>query len=255
MGEVRVCPVTGELLGEGEFVSRSAVNRLVTAVSDLPELIDDLAYAARGLHRGMQPAAGIASSREPVNLGLLLEVDEMTDALWTWAQALTTFVMGPRYCVPRGDWAAVRRVFTAYRDRICGWVEAPQLVDEVCYAVRRLEHLASPSVRVMSFVGRCPACGTEVMAREDTVEAGCECGELVDVSEARRRLLEEAGLRALHRPRAREVAQILARRLIPDATVRKWCSRGRLQPVGYSGALRLYRPIDIVELATARNAV
>lgn len=255
MSEARVCPVTGELLGEEEFVSRAAVNRLVTAVSDLPELVDDLAYAARGLRRGMQPAGGVASSREPVNLGLMLEVDEMTDALWTWAQSLTSFVMGPKYCVPRGDWAAVRRVFTAYRDRIGGWVEAPLLVDEVCYAVGRLERLASPADRVLSFVGRCPACGTEVLAREGAVESVCGCGELVDVGEARRRLLEEAGLRALPRPRARDVAQILARRLIPDATVRKWCSRGRLQPVGYSGALRLYRPIDIVELATARNAV
>lgn len=251
MGEVRVCPVTGELLGEGEFVSRSAVNRLVTAVSDLPELVDDLAYAARGLRRGMQPAGGVASSREPVNLGLMLEVEEMTEALWTWAQALTAFVMGPRYFVPRGDWAAVRRVFVAYRDRIVGWVEAPQLVDEVCYAVGRLEHLASPSVRVTSFAGRCPSCGVELMAAEGAVEASCVCGVQVEVEEAREVMRRRAGERPVPRPRAREIAEILSHRPIPESTVRSWCKRARLQPVAIVSGRRLYRPGDLVALMEA----
>ncbi|WP_115728261.1 MerR family transcriptional regulator [Actinomyces culturomici] len=253
--ESRACPVSGEVLGSGEFVSRSAVNRVVTAVSDLPELLGDLEYAAAGLRRGESSAGGVPSSKEPVNLGLVVEVWDLSEVLWEWAQALLVFVMGPRYSVPRGDWRGVRRVFTEYRDRIGGWAEAPELVEAVLFAVRRLERLASPDARRLMFAGRCPSCGLEVLASPDASEVSCACGVVVDVAEARGRLLEEAGRRALPRPRAREVAELIALRVIPDATVRQWCSRGRLQPVAFSSGRRLYRPADIAALATARCGV
>ena len=71
----------------------------------------------------------------------------------------------------------------------------------------------------------------------------------VDVAEARSAMLAAAGERPLPRPRAREVAEILVHRPIPDATVRQWCSRGRLAPVNVRGGVRLYRPRDIADLA------
>lgn len=255
MGEqewaARRCPVTGELLSSGEFVSQSAVNKLVTAVSDLPELMADLEYAAGGLRSGEAVASGVASSREPVNLSLMLEVGEMAEALHVWAQALTSFVMGPRYSVRRGDWRLIRRCFVAYRDRISGWVEAPLLVDEVVYAVRRLERLASPLEKGLRFVGRCAGCGEELMALPSAFAVEClECGTITDVEAARHRMLEEAGRLELPRPRAVEVAQILVGRPIPDATVRSWCKRSRLLPVPVPGR-RLYRPADIVALVEA----
>ena len=247
---VPTCPVTGELLGSGEVVSRSAVNRMVTQLSDLPELMGDLEYASSGLCSGEFVGGGVPSSTEPVNLSLALEVWALGDGLWEWAQALTSWVMGPRYQVRRDDWRLIRQAFVVYADHVRRWVEAPMLIEAVDFAMHRLEALASPARRRLVFAGRCPACTGEVMAREDAESASCRgCGVEVDVAEARSAMLAAAGERPLPRPRAREVAEILVHRPIPDATVRQWCSRGRLAPVNVRGGVRLYRPRDIADMA------
>lgn len=244
------CPVTGELLAGGEVVSRSAVNRLTTSVSDLPELMGDLEYAASGLRSGDSAGGGVPSSKEPVNLALVLEAWALGDGLWEWAQALTSWVRGPKYLVRRGDWRLIRQTFVVYADHVRRWEEAPKLIEAVDFAMHRLEALASPAHRRLVFAGRCTACSGEVMAREDAELATCRtCGAQVNVVEARNLMLTAAGERALPRPRAREVAEILVRRAIPDATVRQWCSRGRLQPSAVRSGVRLYLPRQIADLA------
>lgn len=215
------CPVTGELLAGGEVVSRSAVNRLTTSVSDLPELMGDLEYAASGLRSGDSAGGGVPSSKEPVNLALALEVWALGDGLWEWAQALTSWVMGPKHLVRRGDWRLIRQTFAVYADHVRRWPEAPKLVEAVDFAMHRLEALASPARRRLVFAGRCKSCSGEVMAREDAESTSCRtCGAEVDVAEARAAMLEVAGERPLPRARAREVAEILVCQRIPDATVR-----------------------------------
>lgn len=47
-----VCPVSGEPLSGDQIISRTAVARVGAAVSDLPELLDDLDYVAGGLSQG-----------------------------------------------------------------------------------------------------------------------------------------------------------------------------------------------------------
>ena len=92
-----VCPVSGESLLGGQTISRTAVARVGTAVSDLPELLADLDYVAGGLSHGDSAVGGgVPSSKEPVNLSLVLEVWEAVDLLAEWANALLVFVTGPK---------------------------------------------------------------------------------------------------------------------------------------------------------------
>ena len=234
---VETCPVTGEPLSPGEFVSRAAVARLRSCVSDLPQLMGDLQYAVGGLRHGDSPAGGaVAASRPPVNLQLMLEVDEMGEALVVWARALLVHVMGPEYGVRSGDWHTARRVIQAHADAVRRWADGPACVDEVAYSVARLER-------------------SDLLAGDLDLTVECrECGTGVDVDEARGAMLEGARALVLPRPRARRVAEVLARRPIPEATVRQWCCRGRLLPVpGARPGRRLYRVADLVALAEASS--
>ena len=251
---IETCPVTGEPLPPGETVSRAAVARLRSCVSDLPSLMGDLQYAVGGLRHGDSPVGGgVAASRPPVNLQLMLEVDEMGEALIVWARALLAHVMGSEYGVRSGDWTAVRRVIQAHADAVRRWADGPACVDEVTYSVARLERLASPSHRRLTFVGRCAECGSDLLAGDLDLTVECrECGTGIDVDEARGAMLSVARALVLPRPRARRVAEVLARRPIPEATVRQWCCRGRLLPVpGAHAGPRRYRVADLVELAEA----
>lgn len=251
---IETCPVTGEPLSPGETVSRAAVARLRSCVSDLPSLMGDLQYAVGGLRHGDSPVGGgVAASRPPVNLQLMLEVDEMGEALIVWARALIVHVMGTEYGVRRGDWTAVRNVIQAHADAVRRWAVGPACVDEVAYSVARLERLASPAHRRLTFVGKCAECGSDLLAGDLDLTVECrQCGTGIDVDEARGAMLSVARALVLPRPRARRVAEVLARRPIPEATVRQWCCRGRLLPVpGARPGRRLYRVADLVALAEA----
>ncbi|MCD4549689.1 helix-turn-helix domain-containing protein [Schaalia sp. lx-260] len=243
-----MCPITGEPLRSGEFVSQSAVNRLRVVVSDLPQLMGDLDYALAGLSHGDPPGGGGASSKEPLNLALALEVWDMQDAVNVWACELASWVMGPKYFVKRGNWCAVRETFRQYADVAKRWVQAPAFVDEVVYAVHRLERLASPCSQALVFAGRCAECGTDLLVERYVDAAVCRsCGARSDVEESRQAMLDAIATRPFPRARAVEVAQILTGRVIPDATVRSWCHRGKLHAVEGVGP-RLYRPGDIAAL-------
>ena len=253
---IETCPVTGEPLSPGEFVSRAGAARLRSCVSDLPQLMGDLQYAIAGLRHGDSPVGGaVASSRPPVHLQLMLEVDEMGEALVVWARALLVHTMGPEYGVRSGDWPTVRRVIQAHADAVRRWADGPACVDEVAYSMRRLERLASPAHRRLTFVGKCVKCGADLLAGHLDFTVECrECGTSIDVDEARGAMLERARALVLPRPRARRVAEVLARRPIPEATVRQWCCRGRLLPVpGAHAGRRLYRVSDMVALAEASS--
>lgn len=242
---IETCPVTGEPLSPGETVSRAAVARLRACVSDLPDLMQDLQYAVAGLKRGSGGGGWIPAAREPVNLQLMLDIDEMGDTLHTWAASLEEHAGSHRW-VHRRDWDAVRGVFSLHANAVRRWEEAPQMIDEVTYAVHRLERLASPGARASVFVGRCE-CGWELLARPGAPEVECrQCGAVWDVEASRAALVEAALGRPLPLPRAVEVARIVS----PDvrySTVRSWISRGRLTPALVDDrGRRLYRAGDII---------
>lgn len=250
--EVQVCPVTGEPLLAGEYLSRGGAARVRVAAESLPMLMSDLAYAAsHGVRTGEQAGGGVQSSRPPVNLGLMIEVDEMTEAILTWATLLISHVMGPSYWVRAGDWWMVARVFALYEDKLRHWSDGAQCADEVLYSVARLERLASPARRRLVFVGSCSQCGADLLVRDpDEESAPCgECGAVESIGEAWGRLLVQAREALLPRTRATRVAEFLAGMQIQDATVRKWTQRCRLAPRARRGGVRLYRVGDIATLA------
>lgn len=249
----RVCPVTGESLLAGEYLSRGGAARVRVAAESLPKLMSDLAYAAsHGVRTGEQAGGGgVQCSRPPVNLGLMIEVDEMTDSILTWATLLISHVMGPSYWVRPGDWWMVARVFGVYEDKLRRWADAAQCADEVLYSVARLERLASPARRRLVYVGSCSQCGADLLVRdpeEETTACG-ECGAVELIGEAWDRLLVQAREALLPRTRATRVAEILTGAAIQDATVRKWTQRCRLAPRARRGDVRLYRVGDIETLA------
>lgn len=253
----RVCPVTGESLLAGEYLSRGGAARVRVAAESLPKLMSDLAYAAtHGVRTGEQAGGGgVQCSRPPVNLGLMIEVDEMTDSILTWATLLISHVMGPSYWVRPGDWWMVARVFGVYEDKLRRWADAAECADEVLYSVARLERLASPGRRRLVYVGSCSQCGADLLVRDpDEESAPCgECGAVESIGEAWDRLLVQAREALLPRTRATRVAEILAGMQIKDVTVRKWTQRCRLAPRERRGGVRLYRVGDIETLA-ARGA-
>lgn len=248
----QVCPVTGESLLAGEYLSRGGAARVRVAASSLPALMSDLAYAAsHGVRTGEQAGGGAQRSRPPVNLGLMLEVDEMADSVLTWARLLLSHVMGPSYWVRPGDWWMVSRVFDLHEDKLRRWSEAEQCADEVLYSVSRLERLASPGRQRLVYVGSCSQCDADLLVRDPDEEATTcrECGAVEQIGAAWERLLAKARESLLPRTRATRVAEILAGVQIKDPTVRKWSQRGQLAPRLRRGGERLYRVGDIETLA------
>lgn len=249
----RVCPVTGEPLLDGEFLSRGGAARVRVATASMPGLMSDLAYAAsHGVRTGEQVGgAGVPSSRAPLNLALMIEVDEMCDSILTWATLLLSHVMGPSYWVKQGNWWHVADVFKTHEDKLRHWSEAAQCADEVLYSVARLERLASPGRQRLVFVGECSACGADLLVRDpDEETTTCrECDSVEQIAAAWDRLLTKARESLLPRTRATRVAEILAGVQVKDSTVRKWQQRGRVAPASREGGIRLYRVGDIETLA------
>ena len=251
--DCRVCPVTGEPLLDGEYLSRGGAARVRVATASMPGLMSDLAYAAsHGVRTGEQAGgAGVPSSRAPLNLALMIEVDEMCDAVLTWATLLLSHVMGPSYWVKQGNWWHVADVFKTHEDKLRHWSEAAQCADEVLYSVGRLERLACPGRQRLVYVGACSQCGADLLVRdpdEDTTTCR-ECGAVEQIADAWDRLITKAREALLPCPRATRVAELLAGVKVKDSTVRKWKQRGRVAPASREGGIRLYRVGDIEALA------
>lgn len=247
-----VCPVTREPLLPGEYLSRGGAARLRVATQSLPGLMADLAYITS---RKSVPEGGGSTvysvSSPPLRLALMLEVDEMASALQAWGDELIRLVMGPKYSVPARDWRMVAQLFAAHEDRVRRWPLAPQCADEVLYSIKRLEHLAAPAHARLMFVGKCPRCGADLLAREGTDEVKCrECWQQVDCRTAVVLMMAEAKRLELPRPRATRVAELIVGKAIKDATVRSWCQRRKLRPVSPEVGHRTYRVADIVALAS-----
>lgn len=247
MSEGRVCPVTGEVLPPGSSVSASALRRLVVAVSDLPSLMSEVDYALGGLRGAQNSGGGVSRSCEPVNLQLLEEVDEMRDAILVWATALMAYVC-PGARIP-GGWRGVRQAFTSHASRAAGWGEAAAMVDEVCYAVRRLEALASPKREAKVYVGKCWACGSDVEAPSGMGVVEClECGEEIEVEASRDLMLTRALAIPVFASRARTIVEAIGKVQVKETTFRSYVHRGKLKPVGYEGGRPLYLPRDLLKL-------
>lgn len=248
-----VCPVTGVPLLPGEYLSRGGAARLRVATHGLPGLMADLEYIAsrKSVQGEAGGSSGHSTSSPPIRLALMLEVDEMASALQTWGDELIRLVMGPKYCVPARDWRMVAQLFAAHEDRVRRWPLAQQCADEVLYSIKRLERLAAPAHARLMFVGKCPRCSADLLAREGADEVKCrECWQQVDCRTAVVLMMAEAKRLELPRPRATRVAELIVGKPIRDATVRSWCQRQKLRPVSPEVGYRKYRVADIVNLAS-----
>ena len=239
------CPITGELLPPGATVSATAIRRLTTAVSDLPSLMSEVDYALAGLKNGNTTHA--SQLRDPINLQLLNDIDEMKDALLIWATALIAHTQ-PGLRIPNG-WRSIRQAFTSHAPKATGWIEAPAMVDEVCYAIHRLETLASPKHETRIYAGKCPACGNDVEARPGTDIAECrECGEEIDVEASRNLMLTRTLDIPVFASRARIIVEAISKTQVKETTFRSYVHRNKLKPVGYEGGRPLYLPRDLLKL-------
>lgn len=239
------CPITGELLPPGATISTSAIRRLTTAVSDLPSLMSEVDYALAGLKNGN--TTHTSALRDPINLQLLNDIDEMKDALLIWATALVAHTQ-PGLRIPSG-WRSVRQAFTSHAPKATGWIEAPTMVDEVCYSIHRLETLASPKHETRIYAGKCPACGNDVEARPGTELAECrECGEEIEVEASRNLMLTRALDIPVFASRARTIVEAISKVQVKESTFRSHVHRGKIKPVGYEGGRPLYLPSDLLKL-------
>lgn len=241
------CPITGESLAAGETISRTAAARLRTLVSDLPALMEDATYALTA-HRQDTGSGGVASSRPPLSVGLLAEIDDMRDAVDTWVAAVREWAC-PTVTYRPGDWPRARAILTQHADRLRRWEHAPTLIDELTYALRRIEHLTSPTRAERRFIGPCPECTREVMALPEAATVTCHgCGTLIDVGEALASLREALVDVWMPREWARRAAEIVTRRELPAGTLKTWVARGQLTPRRRPDGPASYRVGDIVEL-------
>lgn len=249
---MRRCPVTGEPLSGVDTVSRSAVARLVSVVSDLPVVMDTAAYALTGLRAGVSSGGSSFGSKPPLSLALFGEVDEMRDAVDAWAFALLQYVCpSARYVC--GDWVRARAIFRECAPRARQWDEAPMMVDEVVYAVDRISRLSDRRWVDTVFAGPCPECGTDVLVRPGLAQARCSsCGGSIDVGEARSQMLVRLEWKALPREKARRAAEVVCGHQISPSTVRSWIRRGKLMEQVSSAGQVLVSVRDVVALASHR---
>ena len=240
------CPITGELLPPGATVSAAAIRRLTTSVSDLPSLMSEVDYALAGL-KNTNAHTHATNSRDPINLQLLDDIDEMKDALLTWAHALINYTT-PGLHIPKG-WHHIRTAYTTHAPKATGWEEAPAMIDEVCYAIHRLETLASPKREAKIYVGKCRACGNDVEAPSGMGVVEChECGEEIEVEASRDLMLTRALAIPVFASRARAIVEAIGKVRVKESTFRSYVHRGKLHPVGYRGGRPLYLPSDLLKL-------
>lgn len=239
------CPITGEPIYPNETISRTAAAQLATLVSDLPNLMQEVAYALQGLRNGQTPTASVAGSRPPINLALLDDIDDMRDSLNTWAAELLHWA-APTVRFRNGDWHHIRTIIQTYADKARTWTEAPAMAEEIRYIIHRLEHLASPKREATTYAGKCPHCAADITTRTEGETTCRTCHNTVDTATTRQTMLDQLAHKPMTREHARQAAELITGHTIPPSTLRSWAHRGHLTP-DQNGQ---YTPHQITELAT-----
>ena len=123
------------------------------------------------------------------------------------------------------------------------------MIDEVCYAIHRLETLASPKRETRIYAGKCHSCGSDIEAQPGAEIAEChECGEEIEVEVSRKLMLTQALVIPVFASRARAIVEAISKVQVKESTFRSYVHRGKLKPVGYRGGRPLYLPSDLLKL-------
>ena len=172
----------------------------------------------------------------------------MRDAVDAWAVAARNYALPP---VPykAGDWYQARRIFQVCAPHLRNWDEAPQMIDELTYALHRIELLTSPARSQRRYVGPCPECGVDVTVRPEAEEAAChECGTRFDVGDALAQLYANLAQLWLPREQARRAAEMVSGQMIPQGTLKTWIAREKIKPRQEGKGPALYRVGAITRL-------
>ena len=240
MGEF--CPITGEPLQPGQTASRGAVRKFHTYIKTLPSLMADVDYAIAAA-RGEGGCTQACMPKAPVNLALLDEAQEMTDAVNTWAVEWMTHLSGE-----------APRIFACQEGKFARWEDAPACIDEIIYVLDRLEYLISKPSPTEKIMIRCGACLLFYSVPTSKLASRCpSCGTQVDTSEGRDRCLE-----ALYDVPVSIGEAVLACRLygvfLKIETVRSWVKRGHLAASAETSTGKgLFTPRSVVEASLERG--
>ena len=254
MGEL-FCPITGEPLQPGQTVSWGAVWKFRTYIKTLPSLMADVDYAIAAA-RGEGGCTQACMPKAPINLVLLDEVAEMTDAINPWALEWMIHLLSgepPRIFVA-GEWDVIARIFVCHDGKFSRWADAPACIDEIIYVLDRLEYLISKPSPTEKIMIRCGACLLFYSVPTVKLASRCpSCGAQVDTSEGRDRCLE-----ALYDVPVSLGEAVLACRLygvfLKIETVRSWVKRGHLTSIAETSTGKgLFTPRSVIEAFSERN--
>lgn len=142
------CPITGEpLLNPGQTVSHHALQTLRTQTNNLTGLmtaINTLLEGAGKPQRSVQTRS-IPTSRPPLNLHILNQVDDHRDTLEIWAFHIMQHA-NPTWRMPKAhDWATIQAIYQQHLPNLTQWEYAPTMIEETTHALTQLTNTTNPN--------------------------------------------------------------------------------------------------------------
>ena len=254
-----LCTATCEVATpDGIHLCHSHTTRLEEALRQVPDVWANIHTTACKLDVGAGSVGGMggkATGQEPANLDALDKADTLRHILRGWVGHLPVGISGEP---PRLAGYLLGQIKTI---RAQEW--AGDLLQELTDALRDCDR-ATDRAGQRVFAGMCPTeneatvCGEPLYALTGRPYARCRaCGQEWDVSDWRERALEAA---ELQHGTASQISRMLSdpvtREALPQATIRSWANRGKLEAVWcqVSDRRNVYRVSDVRTLWAATKA-
>ena len=256
------CPIIGCTIPDDRYISNDALDLLLTQLTQLPDLWDDLEDALTRRVRFTDPQHGhTATPRlpyDPIAASMrrktIKTLDRLIDSLLEAHLTRTRPKLTSNYC----EWAAIM-IWEATMNNL----PAHPIAVETCETVRdltdQITHVIDRPAE-QSFCGNCEIqfddgtiCDTPLYTRPGATHVTCRgCGRTFTTKEIREYFLTKAETALVTATQATQALQTtILNTPVNPATIRKWKQRGHLQPASTAGGHTLYRLGDIINLATA----
>lgn len=244
---------------DGIHLCPKHAQQLTDCLREVPGTWSDILTSARKLDVGagsVGGGGGKASSQEPVNLDALDKARTLEVILRGWAEQVS--VVAPSFTPPQIAARLYRQQAWILRQEWAG-----DLLQELRDALNDCNR-ATDRAGQRVFAGMCPTehdgnvCGQPLYALTGRPYARCrECQQEWDVSDWRERALAAA---EYQHGTAAEISRMLSdpvtREALPQATIRQWARRGKLEAAWCQVADRrnVYRVSDVRDLWAATKA-